>query len=165
MSQFKLYEISQLLRDALVAAEDKINYETGEIPDDWYEFLEAVQMERDEKCLAVAAVVREFLTEADAVKSEKQRLAKRQSVLENKAERLKQYLSMAVNIGEKLKDSRVAIGWRKSEGVVIDDITQVPDEYCRIERRAMATEIKDAIKTGKEIIGAHIETRQNIQIR
>lgn len=165
MSQFKLYEIDQLLRDALLAAEDKIDYETGEIPEDWYEFLEAVQMERDEKCLSVAAVIREFITEADAVKFEKQRLAKRQSVLENKAERLKQYLSTAVNIGEKLKDSRITIGWRKSEGVVVDDIAQVPDEFCKIERRAMATEIKEAIKSGKEIAGAHIETRQNIQIR
>ncbi len=161
---FKLYEIDNLLREALESA--PVNEETGELSDDWGNFLDDIQMERDKKCLAVGAIIREFSAESESVKSEKQRLAKRQSVIDNKIERLKNYLSTAVNVGEKLSDSRVQISWRKSTAVNVINPDLIPDSYCKIERSVMKTDLKKAIESG-EYTGtdAAIVVNQNIQIK
>lgn len=58
MSKWKLYEVDQFLRDAYDAA--PVNEETGEIPEDWSKFIDEIQMDRDKKCLAVAALIREL---------------------------------------------------------------------------------------------------------
>jgi hypothetical protein len=161
---FKLYEIDNLLREALESA--PVNEETGELSDDWGNFLDGIQMERDKKCLAVGAIIREFSAEAESVKSEKQRLAKRQSVIDNKIERLKNYLSTAVNVGEKLSDSRVQISWRKSTAVNVINPDLIPDSYCKIERSVMKTDLKKAIESGEYTgLGASIVVSQNIQIK
>ena len=165
MSNFRLYEIDAMLRDALEAAEQTIDPETGEIPADWAAFLDDVQMERDKKCLAVAAYIRECMTEAEAVKTETKRLALRARTAENKAERLKMYLAGTVQTGEKLKNTWVSIGWRKSEAVVIDDETAIPEAYWRIHREVSKAAVKDALASGELTAGAHIEAKNNIQVR
>jgi hypothetical protein len=164
MSQFKLFEISSLLRDSLAAADEFINQETGEIPADWADFLDAVQMERDEKVLAVAAVIREKLAYAGTVKAEIDRLNKLLKPATTTAERLKSWLIATVHEGEKLKDSRVSISWRKSEAVVIDDESKLPDACFKIYREVSKTQVKEALAAGMEI-AAHIEQKQNIQIK
>jgi len=164
MSTWRLYEIDKLLRDAVARA--PLNEETGEIPDDWASFLDNVQMDRDHKALSVAAMVRELTAEAEAVKAEKNRLADRQKSAEAKADRLKSYLSTFVNVGEKLSDARVSIGWRKSEKVIVRNAASIPDAYCKIERTVSLSALKDAIKSG-EYTGpdAAIAVNNNIQIK
>lgn len=166
---WKLYEIDDVLRQAIAAAEQAVDTETGELPEDWAEFLTTVQMERDEKALGVACYVRELLAEADAVKAEKDRLTKRQRALENQAERVKAYLAAFVPQGEKLKDGRVQVSWRKSESVQVDvPAEQLPTMYQRVipeQREPDKTALKDAIKTGAQIPGVQLVTKQNIQIR
>jgi len=165
MAGLKLYEINSMIRDALDGADEKIDHVTGEIPEDWASFLEALEMERTEKCLAIAAVIREKLAYADAVKSEAKRLIDRARAEENKAESLKAYLSSAISVGEKLKDERVAISWRKSSSVVIDDESKLPESCFKVVRSVSKTEVKEALTSGALTDGAHIEEKQNIQIR
>lgn len=165
MSGLKLFEIDSMLRDALDAADEKINHDTGEIPDDWADFLNDVQMERDKKCLGLGAYIRECMAESDVIKSEVKRLAARARVCENKAERAKKYLSSVVAPGEKLKDNSVSIGWRKSTAVVIDDENVLPETCFRIIKEVSKTYVKEQIESGVVTTGAHIEERQNIQIR
>ena len=161
---FKLYEIDELLRDAIDAATESVD-ENGVLPDDWAAFLDAVQMERDVKALAVAAVVRERLAEAEAVKAETQRLQKKQRAAEAVAERLKSYLAAHVSAGEKLQDCRVSICWRKSSAVVIDDESLLPEECFRVVRTVSKTDVKAGLQSGVITTGARIEGRLNIQIR
>ena len=160
----KLWEIDGMLRDALNEAENLLD-EDGAIPEDWAEFLDAIQMERDQKCLAVAAMYREFEAEADAISQEAKRLTMRSRTASNKAERLKRYLAGVVQVGEKLKDSRVAIGWRKSKAVVIDDEAVLPEACFRIVREVSKRSVEEGLKSGAVKAGAHIEERQNIQVR
>jgi hypothetical protein len=153
-----------MLRQALDAADEVIDHETGLVPMDWASLLEMVQLERDTKCLSVAAYIREQDAQASAIGEEIDRLRKRQQTAKNKVERLKEYLATAVKAGEKLKDARVSIGWRKSERVIVDEKI-LPNEYWKVERTPMKSAVKIAIESGMYVPGARIETCNNISIR
>jgi hypothetical protein len=164
MNDFRLWEIDGMLREAIAAAEGKIG-EDGVIPDDWAEFLDTVQMERDKKCLAVAAMYREFDAEAEAISEEAKRLVARARTCGNKADRLKQYLASVVQVGEKLKDTRVQITWRKSSAVIIDDESKLPEACFQVVRSVSKTVVKEGLQSGAVKEGAHIETNNHLQIR
>jgi hypothetical protein len=165
-SGFKLYEISSFLEQAIDAAFTEVNEETGEIADDWYKFLDDCQMERDQKALDIARYIKSMLAEAEAIKGEKQELARRQTVAENKAKRLKEYLAGWIPAGEKIKDANSQIGWRESSRTVVTDEISLPDECFKVEYTVVLKSVEEGIKAGtipKNV--ARIETRQNIQIR
>ena len=165
MSNFKLYEIDSMLREALDAAMETVNPETGELPEGWSEFLETVQMERDAKALAVAAVIKEKEAEADAITVELKKLRARATAGNNAADRLRYYLRLFMTEGEKLKDARVSIGWRTTKAIEIEVPELVPDAFCRIERIPQKTAIKAEIEAGREVPGAKQVSNTSIQIR
>ncbi len=134
---------------------------------DWLEdALRRIEDVRDTKALNIACLIKNFRADAEALKAEKTRLAKRQQAAERTIERLTSYLTSFIEPGLKLKDARAAIGWRKSESVVLsispDDL---PEEYVRIKREADLRLIKDDLKAGEDVPGASLEERQNLQIR
>ena len=114
----------------------------------------------------VACWIKDLKAEADAIKAEKNALAKRQTVCENKDEQLKDYLTRALN-GIKFKDARCSISYRKSESVEVDDsvIDKLPEEYIKVEKTVRKTELKDAMKLGFEFEGCRLIEKNNIQIR
>lgn len=159
----KLYEIDQ-------AIEACIDWETGEILDS--EALDALQMERTAKLEGVACWVKNLEAEADALKAEKDNLAKREKAARNKAESLKEWLAYTLQ-GEKLTTAKAAVSFRKSEAVEIPN----PDlfvvwasqdhngllKYSKPEPKMKA--IKEALKAGAFIPCARLVERQNIQIK
>jgi antirestriction protein ArdC len=162
----RLYEIAEMLEEAIAAAEAAIDTETGEIPEDWAKFLDDIQMERDEKCLNVARYIKSCSAEADAIAAEVKRLNSRKKAAENKAKRMKEYLKLTIASGEKLSDGAVKISWRKSTATIVYMPEALADKYCKIERTPKLTEIKAAIEAG--LIGsdiAEIETNSNIVIQ
>ena len=139
-----LYEIDSAIMDC-------VDEETGEIID--LEKLEALNIERDKKVEGIALAVKE------------EKLAKRRRSCENAAQRCKDYLTHALD-GEKLKTARVSVSYRNSESVTIDDLGSLTEEYIRIpEPQADKTAIKKAIKAGKKVTGAHIETSKSVIVR
>ncbi|MEX0331448.1 MAG: siphovirus Gp157 family protein [Puniceicoccaceae bacterium] len=140
---------------------------TGDMALDWIEdALSRVEEERDEKALNIACLIKNFRADAEALKLEKVRLAKRQQAAEKTIERLTRYLEQFLDSGLKLKDSRATIGWRRSQRIVLSvPAEELPDEYVRIKREANLSLIKEDIKEGDEVPGAILEERQNIQIR
>ena len=152
-----LYEIDEEILNL-------VDQETGEVVD--IERLEQLEMERDKKISNVACWIKDLKAEADAIKAEKNALAKRQTVCENKVEQLKDYLTRALN-GIKFKDARCSISYRKSESVEVDDsvIDKLPEEYIKVEKTVRKTELKDAMKLGFEFEGCRLIEKNNIQIR
>lgn len=153
-----LYEID----DAILSC---IDMETGEIIDE--EKLTALTMERDAKISGVACWIKDLKAENEAIKAEKQNLAKRQEVNENKMESLKRWLTMAL-AGEKFKDGRVSISYRKSESVQFDegfDARTLPEEFQKVTIEPKKTEIKEYIKSGQTLAGCFIEEKNSVQIR
>lgn len=151
-----LYEIDSAIMDC-------VDEETGEIID--LEKLEALNIERDKKVEGIALAVKNYAAEAKAIKEEEEKLAKRRRSCENAAQRCKDYLSHALD-GEKLKTARVSVSYRNSESVTIDDLGSLSEEYIRIpEPQADKIAIKKAIKAGKEVAGAHLETSKSVIVR
>lgn len=151
-----LYEINEQILGC-------VDEETGEIIDE--EKLAVLNLAFDEKVENIALWIKNLLSDAEAIKQEKLKLAERQKVAENKAESLKKYLAAFMG-GGKFKTARVQIGWRKSKQVQVQDITKIDDNYLKYaEPTVDKTKIKKAIESGVEIEGAELVEINNIQIK
>ena len=151
-----IYEIDQAIMRC-------VDLETGEIIDT--EKLDKLQMEKEKKLENVACWIKDLKAEAEALKNEKQALAERQKVAENKAESLKKWLAYALQ-GEKFKTTKCAISFRKSEAVEVTDeglnnLMKEHDELLTYKApEPNKTAIKQAIKDGLNVTG--VQLVQNI---
>ena len=146
-----------------------IDVETGEVIDT--EKLNDLQMERDAKIENVALWIKELKAEAEAIKNEKQTLADRQRVAENKAESLKNWLAYALN-GEKFKTAKCSISYRNSESV---EVTEEGLEALMRDHEDLLTyktpepnkkAIKDAIKNdGLTVAGVQLVQKTSTIIK
>ena len=153
-----IYEIEQAILET-------VDQETGEVID--IDRLNALEMERDKKISNVACWIKDLKAEAEAIKAEKQALDKRQKAAENKAESLKEWLAGILQ-GEKFKDSRCAISYRKSERVNFSDnfnFDTLPDYMKKVTVEPKKTEIKEFLKAGGEIDGVRIEENTSMTIK
>ena len=155
-----LFEIDK----AIYEFEFEIDEETGEILN--ADELDNLKMERDQKIENIGLFYKNIKAEAEMVKAEKNAMADRQRVLENKAESLKQYLAYALN-GQKFSTGKVAMSFRKSESVNIPDDTKIDDKWCVVTqvRKPDKTAIKEAIKAGEEVAGAEIIVKNNVIVK
>ena len=107
--------------------------------------------------------------EADALKAEKQRLETRQKTAKNASERAARFLAYLTK-GEKYQDADVKITYIRSEAVELDDdfcewaMTNAPG-LVKVTPEPRKADIKRLLKNGTMIEHAHLETRQNIQIK
>lgn len=151
-----LYEINEEILNC-------VDTETGEIIDP--EKLSQLQMDFDDKVEGIALWIKDLLSDAAAIKAEKDKLNERQKVCENKAKNLKEYLSGFL-AGQKFKTPRVAIAYRKSESVNVSDIWKIPDDYLKYkDPEPDKTKIKSALKAGVSIPGVELIENRNIQIK
>ena len=152
----KLYEIDEAILNC-------IDTETGEIID--ADQLDKLTMERDTKIENVACWIKDLKAEAEALKAEKQALAERQKVAENKMESLKKWLAYALN-GQKFKSTRASVSFRATESVEVPDIYKLDENYVRYkEPEADKTAIKEAIKAGKTVAGATLVENTSVIIK
>ena len=148
----KLYEIDNAILDC-------IDLETGEVIDT--EKLDALQIERDAKIENVACWIKDLMAEANAIKVEKQKLAERQKIAENKAESLKKWIAYALG-GQKFITAKCAVSFRNTESV---EVTEEGLEVLMKEHDELLTykspepnkkAIKDAIKDGLSVAGVQL---------
>lgn len=143
----KLYEIDE-------AIERCFDPETGEMIDP--EAFEALGMARDEKIEGVALWYKDLIAEAAALKSEKQAFADRLKAAENKAERLKSWLTFATS-GQNFKTTKASITFRKTKSVKVDNVFELPAQYIKYgDPTADKTAIKKAIEAGETVTGAEL---------
>lgn len=152
-----IYEIDQAIMEC-------VDLETGEIIDT--EQLDKLQMERDTKLENVACWIKELKAEAEAIKTEKQILANRQKVAENKAESLKKYLAYALD-GKKFSTAKCAVSFRTTESVEVTAeglenlMRDGKDDLLTYKTpEPNKTAIKQAIKDGLNVAG--VQLVQNI---
>lgn len=140
-----------------------VDAESGEIIDT--EKLEQLQMEETSKIENIACWIKNLLSDAEALKVQKQTFADRQKAVENKAESLKKYLSDYL-AGQKFSTDKVAISFRKTSSVNVTDMSALPEEYLKFaEPTPDKTAIKNAITSGKKISGEEILENQSISIK
>lgn len=152
----KLYEINEAILGC-------IDQETGEVIDP--EKLDALTMERETKLENVALWIKDLKAEAEALKAEKQAFADRQKAAETKAESLKKYLEYALE-GDPFKTTKVAVSFRKTKSVKINDIFKISNEYLKYaEPTADKAAIKKAIEAGEQIEGAELVEGLSVSIK
>lgn len=160
-----LYELDQavltLLDNGLVFDE-----ETGEILWDEDNFNQ-LEIERNDKLESVALYIKSLEADAAAIRAEERALAERRSIKEKKIERLRGYLSYSMqSFGDtKLETPRVALSFRKSQVVEIEDESLIPQNLMKVKATPDKTAIKKAIKAGETVEGATLVDRQNLQIK
>ena len=147
-----IYEIDQAIMEC-------VDLETGEIIDT--NQLDKLQMERDTKLEHVACWIQALKAEAEALKNEKQALAERQRVAENKAESLKKWLAYVLD-GKKFSTSKCAVSFRKTEAVEVttDGLNNLMKEHDELltykAPEPNKTAIKQAIKDGLNVAGVQL---------
>lgn len=139
-----------------------IDMETGEIIDT--EKLDELMLQRDAKIENICCWIKNLKAQAEAIKTEKDNLAYRQKVAENKIESLKSYLASYLN-GRPFETAKCKISFRASEKLVILDGAKVPEEYLKLKIDYDKTALKKAVKDGLEFDGVVLESNNNIQIK
>ena len=160
-----LYEIDQAILDCC-------DLETGEILDS--EKLTALQMEREAKLEGVALWVKDLKAEAEAVKTEADKLNARKKALDNKIDSIKTWLAAALN-GEKLKTARCNVYQTHNTKLNVQDeaglvkflqTLEDPERFLRFkEPELKKDEIKTALKDGFVIPGAALEVSESVVIK
>ena len=145
-----------------------IDEETGEIKD--YEAFEELQMQKEEKIENTALWYKNLVAESKAIREEEKALAERRKSLENKAENLKNFINRRLD-GTKFSTSKVAISYRKSTAVEVDDefidyAMKNNNDLLTFKRpEPNKTVIKGMLQGGFDIPLAELVERNNMSIK
>lgn len=143
----------------------------------WFDTLDGIEEAFEDKAVNIAVIVKSLRSEAEQLKAEKLRLAKRQSQKEKAAERLEQYLlnSMQAIGREKIDKPQAVIRVKKNpESTVVDnegsfiewaetngytDLLKYKDPDIKIK------EVKDLLKRNVKLPFVHLERKTKIDIK
>ena len=156
-----LYEIDKEIQ-ALIT-------EDGEIED--IERFDALAMERDKKIENVGCWVKNLTAEVAAMKEEKKRLEDRIKSKDRMIDSLEWWLDKALD-GQKFESPRVAISYRKSKAVEIQDeavfkawAKDYAPALLKVTYTIDKTGVKNYIAAGAECPCAVIAERQSMQVK
>ena len=163
----KLYELTEEIQKIEAKLDAWATEHEGDITDCPLDtLLDGLSSDRDVKATETALWTKNLLAESSAIDQEIKTLQGRSKALKNKAERIKQYISMNLPAGYKINTPKVVISWRKSEKVEINcDPERLPEEFQKITFEAKKTELKKAIKAGHKIQDVELIEKQNLQIK
>ena len=141
---------------------------SGEIDEDVYaDTLEGIGIA--EKIEGYCVVENELSGDLQKIESEIERLNAKKRTIENNIKRLNLRLGDCLYSMNTTKYSAgtFTVYRRETQQVVIDDPQSIPAEFMKIKvtETPNKTLIKESIKAGVEVSGAHIQTNQSISIK
>lgn len=138
-------------------------------PDELKVYLNSIEVQIREKSSNIVMYAQNLNLTAEGIDNEIERLKELRDSYKKKAQRLKDYISWVLQENDiKLVESELfRLSFRKSESVEVYDITQLPESFLKvkIEKNPDKDMIKKAIKSGVEVPGATVVTKQNLQIK
>ena len=139
----------------------------GELTPELEQQLAITEANLQEKAINYGYVIKNFESEVDIIDAEIKRLQSLKKARTSAIDRLKDNISEAMllfNITE-LKAPTFKLSFRKSESIECDEV--VDQEYCNIKTTITPDKvaIKQAIKEGKEVLGARLIINNNLQIK
>ncbi|MCT3075314.1 siphovirus Gp157 family protein [Leuconostoc citreum] len=159
-------------------------YNMEEIDEEaWFDTLSSIDEAIEDKGNNIAKLVRSLESDAEAYKAEAEHFTAKRKVTENKITRLKEYLkgSMELLDKPKFKTELFSFGIQNNPASVeIDDPGRLKEEYPVIAgaeyqekvyrgfKEALSEEkkhLKNRLKAGEEINGAHIKQTRSLRIR
>ena len=167
MNPYELYEIDAQINDLV---ENSVDPESGVVTLD-PAVLDALMMERDSKIENLALYYKNQNSLAKSCRDEELVYAERRKRAERKAEWAKQYLSNVL-AGQKFNTVHVAISWRKTNAVQVDEnlfLSSAANELIpgaiTYEPKISKTAIKKAIEQGQTVIGAELVSNMSMSIK
>lgn len=114
-------------------------------------------------------IIKSLEYEVDVIDQEIKRLQQLKKVRDNAIERLKTTLKIAMELTEtnEIKTPTLKINFRKSESVEVADVNLLDSEFVKtkVTKEADKIAIKEAIKSGLNVQGAVLVTKNNLQIK
>lgn len=161
----KLYEIPAEYRKVLEGVQ--VDEETGEIlgTDALVEFAGDL----NETIKNTGLYLFELDSEAQQIDAQIKRLKARKDGMTRRAETLKNLMLDAMTSSglKKVSDPLVTVYLRKSTATIVDNMELIPKDLLRVkvETSPDLVAISKTIKSGIEVPGAHLEERQNVNIK
>jgi hypothetical protein len=143
------------------------NLAEGELTPELEQQLAITEANLQEKAINYGYVIKTFESEVDIIDAEIKRLQALKKTRTSAIDKLKDNISEAMllfNITE-VKAPTFKLSFRKSESIECDEV--VDQEYCNIKTTITPDKvaIKQAIKEGKEVLGARLIINNNLQIK
>lgn len=148
-----------------------IDEDTGEVKD--YDVFLELNMGREEKIEATALYIKDLEGDAKKIKDEIAALQARLTPLQNKANRLREYLTRSLK-GQKFSTPRCAISFCTSRALEVDDAVEAAQwlennghrdlvvyDAPKLDKRM----VKQLVDGGENIPGVKVEKRQSLQVR
>ena len=144
-----------------------------ENPEDSIEDINGIMSQLEDefeiKAENIAMLLAEYKGEAEAIKTEVDRLNARKKSCENASDRLKAYLEQEmIHTGKtKFKTAKFSFGIQKNpESVNVLDETAIPKKYLVAQNPKIdKTAIKNDIKAGKKVKGCELIQTEGLRIR
>ena len=160
-----LYKIDQ----ELMALLEAIAEQEGEITPEQDEQLAINRYELETKAVDYSIAILQLNAWVEIADKEAKRVTAIKNAYKKTAETLKQRIADAMERYDirEVKDATIKVSLRKSVQTIIDDLDQVPKQYktVKVETTPDKTAIKKAIQEGEIIEGAHLEEKNNLQIK
>lgn len=161
----KLYEIPEEYRKVLEGVQ--VDEETGEIlgTDALVEFAGDL----NETIKNTGLYLFELDSDAQQIDAQFKRLKARKDGMKRRAETLKNLMLDAMTSTglKKVSDPLVTVYLRKSTATIVDNMELIPKDLLRVkvETSPDLVAISKTIKSGIEVPGAHLEERQDVNIK
>jgi hypothetical protein len=167
MSGLALFDIAREYRDAADKLADL------DLPDEVVaDTLEGMSGDLEVKATNVAFFARNLEALAASIKDAEANMAARRKALENRAQRMRDYLLNCMQLAgvQKIESPYFRLAQRENPpAVVIDEPGLIPNEYMRQPEPPPPAPDKAAIKAdiqrGKEVPGAHLQRGVRLEIR
>lgn len=130
--------------------------------------MDAVDAALEEKLESTAKVIRNLESEAEALEAEEKRLKARKTAVKNRIADIKGYVQENLEAMGKDKVSSGIFKWSiqaNAPSVNILDENLIPDDYWKIERKPMKTEIKKAMEAGELMEGVELVRTKSLRLR
>ncbi len=154
----KLYDIAEIYEN-LENIDDEVAVAAA---------MDAVDAALEEKLESTAKVIRNLEAEADGLEAEEKRLKARKMAVKNRIADIKGYVQQNLEAMGKDKVTSGIFKWSiqaNAPSVNILDESLIPDDYWKIERKPMKTEIKKAIEAGELTEGAELVRTKSLRLR
>lgn len=154
----KLYDIAEIYEN-LENIDDEVAVATA---------MDAVEAALEEKLESTAKVIRNLEAEAEALEAEEKRLKARKTAVRNRIADIKGYVQVNLEAMGKDKVTSGIFKWSiqaNAPSVNILDESLIPDNFWKIERKPMKTEIKKAIEAGELTEGVELVRTKSLRLR
>lgn len=162
-----LYQLDRIV-ETVIEHGFYVDEGTGEVFTDFGD-LDDLLEDLDDKLEACGKWIKGRKALINSMRVEEQAMRRRREVEERKLERMKDYVMRTVlkKPGQRFECGSCSMGVRKSSRVVIDDEARLPEQFVSVtERRSpLKSAIRDAIRLGEEVPGAHIDDAVSLTVR